>query len=354
MTRSHALVFLGAALLAASLPAPAAGQDDPLEVVTTLPYLGEVVKAVGGDRVKVEVLAPPGQDPHFIVPTPARSLQLHGADVLVENGVQLELWSERVIDGARNQRIRPGYPGHLYAAQGIRPLDVPTAQTRAAGDIHPGGNPHVWLDPLNLQKVARNVEACLAKVSPAGAASFAKNRAAFEARIDEAFFGPALLKILGPKLLHRLQQTGGLAAFLERKQYKGEPLSVQAGGWLRRARDLGGLKVIAYHQVWTYFSRAFGVEVVGTIEEKPGIPPAPAHLDALQQTASSTGARVVVIAPFYPSSRAEGVAERIGGASAVLPTQPGEEGTSDLFSMYDTIFERLEAAKARASSGRGS
>ena len=333
--------------LALAWGAPAAAQDKA-RVVTTLAYLGEVARKVGGERVTVEVLAPPGQDPHFIVPTPARAVVLGRADVLIESGIQLELWSERVIDLARNQDIRPGSGGHTYGAQGIRPLQVPRNQTRASGDVHVGGNPHVWLDPLNLKTVAKNVEAVLANVRPAHAEEFAKNRAAFAAEIDEAFFGKSLLKILGTRLLTRLQKQGRLVGFLRKKKLKGKALTELAGGWLGRALALGDMTVISYHQVWTYFEAAFGIKVVGTIENKPGIPPSPGHLSKLQAVAEARGTKVVVTAPFYPFSRAEGVAERIKGQAIVLPTQPGEEGTTDLRSLFDTIFTRIESARAKA------
>lgn len=336
-------------LLVGAAPARAHDGDGPIVVVTTLPYLADVAKAVGGKHVEVEFLAPPGQDPHFIQPTPARFLTLSKADVLVENGVQLELWSERVIDGARNQKIRPGYPGHTYAATGIKPLQVPRQQSRAGGDVHVGGNPHVWLDPLNLRIVAKNVETCLTATHPAWGPEFAQNREAFEKKLDEAFFGPKLIQLLGASLLHRLHDTGRLLGFLQEKQLKGEPLSKQAGGWLAQAIALQGTTFISYHQVWIYFETAFGLKVVGTIEEKPGIPPAPAHLEELESVAKATNTRIVGCAPFYPLTRAEQVAQSIGGAAVVLPTQPGEEGTTDVFSLYDTIFARLEEARDRAA-----
>lgn len=343
-TRTTALLGF---LLALSGAAPAAAQEDKALVVTTLPYLGDVARKVGGELITVEVLAPSGQDPHFIVPTPARAVVLGRADALIENGIQLELWSERVIDLARNQGVRPGSRGHAYAAQGIRPLGVPRNQTRASGDVHVGGNPHVWLDPLNLKKIAKNVEAVLANVKPAHAKTFATNRAAFEAELDEAFFGKTLLKILGTGLLTRLQKQGRLVGFLKKKTLKGKPLTEYAGGWLARALALGDLTIISYHQVWMYFEAAFGIRVVGTIENKPGIPPSPGHLSELKEVAKANGTRVVVTAPFYPFSRAEGVAERIGGQAVVLPTQPGEQGTKDLATLFDTIFTRLEETLAK-------
>lgn len=340
-------------LLVASSQTAQAQDDDPLSVVTTLNYLADVARAVGGKHVKVSSLAPPGLDPHFIQPTPTRSLTLSKADVLVESGIQLELWSERVIDGARNQKIRPGFPGHVYAAVGVQPKQVPRMQTRASGDVHVGGNPHVWLDPLNLKIIAQNVETTLATVRPAAAADFKAGRLAFEQKIDEAFYGKTLIKLLGRGRLNLLQKRGRLMGFLNKTKYKKKPLTDYAGGWLKRALDLKGLKVISYHQVWTYFVDTFGLTVTATIEEKPGIPPSPSHLTFLKQTATATGTSVVVSAPFYPFSRAEGVAERIGGKAVVLPTQPGEAKTTDLFNMFDVIFDRLEqAAKATRKSNQ--
>lgn len=338
------VVVLGLGLVA---PRATAQDQGKLVAVTTLPYLADLVRQIGGDEVEVQALVPPGQDPHFMVPTPALSVVIAEADVFVENGMQLELWTERVIDGARNQRIRPGYPGHLYASLGVTPLQVPALQTRASGDVHPAGNPHVWLDPLNLKIIARNIETRLTAVRPAAELTFAKNREAFEKRLDDAYYGPELVRILGANLLDRLQRTGRLRAFLQEKQLQGKPLTEQAGGWLRRSIALGDLSMITYHQVWTYFANSFGVRVVGTIEEKPGIPPSPSHLQDLQRLAQQHGTRLVECSPFYPMSRAEAVAEQIGGVAVQLPTQPGEaEGATDVFSMFDVIFTRLEAALA--------
>lgn len=342
MTTKHSLWIAFALTI---LAAPGQAQDEKAKVVTTLAYLGDVVREVGGDHVTVDVLAPVGQDPHFIVPTPARAVVLSSADALIENGIQLELWSERVIDLARNQDIRPGGTGHTYAAVGIRPLQVPKNQSRASGDVHVGGNPHVWLDPMNLKVIAKNVEETLSRVRPAHSQSFAANRAAFEAKLDEAYFGKELVRVLGVKLLSRLQKQERLVGFLKSKSFKGKPLRALAGGWLKRALDLEGLTVISYHQVWVYFESAFGIKIVGTIETKPGIPPSPAHLDLLKRTATATQTELVVSAPFYPFSRSEGVAERIGGKAVVLPTQPGEVGTTDIFSLFDGIFATLEEAR---------
>lgn len=343
-------LVMTAALLAATPALRAQDAPEPLVVVTTLPYLADLVRQVGGDHVEVQALVQPGQDPHFVQPTPALSVTLARAEVFLENGLQLELWTERVIDAARNARIRPGAPGHAYAATGVTPQQVPAQQTRASGDVHPGGNPHVWLDPLNLKVIARNVEQRLGAARPELAATFQRNREAFERRLDDACFGPELVKVLGASLLERLQRTGRLRTFLQERRLQDRPLAERAGGWLRRALDLGDLSMIAYHQDWTYFAQAFGVRVVATIEEKPGIPPSPGHLETLRRVAQTNHTRVVSYSPFYPASRAEGVAELVGGVAVQLPTQPGEaEGATDVFRLFDVIFARLEGASRRVA-----
>ncbi len=342
--------LLAVALLAAV--SSIARGDEPVRVVATLPHLGDVARRVGGDLVTVVVLARPGEDPHAIEATPAHGLALRQAEVFIENGAQLELWADRALDAAENPSIAVGQPGHVFAATGCQPLEVPTAaEVAAGGHVHGAGNPHVWLDPLNLIVAAANIERALAAVRPSGAETFRKNREAFAARIDEAYFGAELVRVLGAAQLERLQRSGRLVAFLREKAYKGKPLLDLAGGWLRQGLDLGGLKVVAYHRTWAFLGAAFGVETVGTIEEKPGIPASPEHLSQLTAAAQAAHVKVAICAPYEPLTRAEGVAERLPGVAVALPTQPGEgEGTADVFALFDRILSLLADAKKRAAA----
>jgi zinc/manganese transport system substrate-binding protein len=339
------------ALLLALAAVSACRADEPLRVAVTLPYLADVARAVGGDQVRVDVLVRPGADPHSIEATPAHIATLREADVFVENGMQLEEWAARALESAQNARLLPGQPGHVFAATGVAALEVPTPQMLAGGgDVHRAGSPHVWLDPLNLEVVARNVEVGLSAVRPGSAAAFEQGRKAFEARIDEAYFGPELLRALGATQLRQLARSGGLRAFLQRNAYRGHPLADLEGGWLAAARSLEGTPVISYHRTWAYAAAAFGFTVTSTVEERPGLAPSPAYLERLQASATQAGVKVVVVAPYEPASRAEAVAEPLGGAAVVLPTQPGEtEGTADVFAMFDAIVRLLVDAKRRTT-----
>ncbi|MEM7307352.1 MAG: metal ABC transporter substrate-binding protein [Planctomycetota bacterium] len=335
--------------LAATLPLLSAPQSDGAEtlfVVTSLPYIADVVRQVGGEDVEAVSLVAPGVDPHHVELTPAQLSQLRRSDLFLENGMQLESWAPRVLEASGRAELAQGGSAHAFVTNGIRPLEVPTAaEAQAGGHSHAAGNPHAWLDPLNLKVVANNVADALSAVAPERRSAFQERYVEYAKRVDAAFFGEELEALLGGRTLDRLHRSGRLIDFLEGREVRGEKLSGKLGGWLGRARALPEKKVFTYHRTWSYLEQAFDLEVVATLEEKPGIAPGPAYLEELSGRARSEGVRLVLAPPFYPSVRIEGFAERIGGTALILPTQPGEaEQTDDLFRMFDRILATLETA----------
>jgi len=335
--------------LALSLPLLSPSQDgetDKLFVVTSLPYIAEVVRQVGGEEVEAVSLVAPGVDPHHVELSPAQLAQLRRADLFLENGMQLESWAPRVLEASGRADLAQGERGHGFVTNGIAPLEVPAgAQAQAGGHSHSAGNPHVWLDPLNLKIIANNVAADLSRLAPEHRSDFQKRSVAYAKLIDAAFFGKDLEALIGGRTLDRLHRSGRLVEFLESKEVRGEKLIGKLGGWLGRARALGDKKVFTYHRTWSYLEQALGLEVVATLEEKPGIPPGPVYLEKLSGLARSKAVRIVLAPPFYPSVRIQGFAERIGGTALILPSQPGEaEQTEDLFAMFDQILSALEVA----------
>src|SRR5262245_5781935 len=119
-----------------------------VHVVCTLPTLKALTEEVGGDKVDVISLARGDQDPHFVTPTPVLMKKTRDADLFIENGFSLELWANEVVNGSGNSKIFGGTRGRIVAGNGISALEIPSVLTRELGDIHPQGNPHVWLDPL--------------------------------------------------------------------------------------------------------------------------------------------------------------------------------------------------------------
>lgn len=328
---------------------PAHAQDArPVRVVCTMPHLAAIATEVGGARVEVQALANGLYDPHFLIPTPGLMAAAAAADLYVEVGMGLELWSERVIDGSRNPRIRIGQDGHVYTFMGVETLQIPTVVSRVQGDVHPLGNPHIWLDPLNAKIQARNLALALKRVDSAFAAHYDDGLKSFEARIDEAYFGKELVELLGADLLNRLQRSGRLFSFLEERELRGVPLHEKLGeSWLGKMWPLRGTPFVGYHQSWAYFARAFGIRELGQIEPKPGIPPTPGHLAALEQQAKSAGVKVVLNEPYYDITRSQSFAERIGGVAVLMPNEPGVEGTEGYFGLLDEIIRRFTEAAAK-------
>ncbi|MEE9271643.1 MAG: metal ABC transporter substrate-binding protein, partial [Candidatus Krumholzibacteria bacterium] len=246
-----AIGFISSLLVVTGLlGAPAAGERDKLNVVTTLSVLEYIAGEVGGTRTSAQSLSDPRQDPHFVQPRPTLMKKTRQADVFVEVGLQLELWAQKVIDGAGNPRIQAGQPGRVVASNGISTLELPGILSREWGDVHPYGNPHVWLDPVNVKRMGANIADAFTSVDPEHADHYAGKLATFNARVDSALFGAELVANVGAAKLTRLAQRGRLFEYLADKGLAGE-----LGGWLKKAEPLRGQKIVTYHKTWVYFAR---------------------------------------------------------------------------------------------------
>jgi ABC-type Zn uptake system ZnuABC Zn-binding protein ZnuA len=321
-------------------------QDDAkVRVLATLPDVGSIAKEVGGDLVDVTTLANGYEDPHYVTPTPALMTAVSKADLFLEIGLSLELWSERVLDGARNPKVRPGTPGHQYVSDGITPLDVPGTITRASGDLHPEGNPHVWLDPLNGLVMARNIRDALIRVAPAHTAEFQAGYDGFAARLYETLYGPELVKLLGGPLLARLDRGGKLMDFLAKKSLEGKPLIDRLGGLQGRARAFRGKGIIFYHPSWVYFADRFGVDIRGYVEDKPGIPPSAKHRDELIAQVKAEAIAVVAVTSYYPKRVPEAICEATGAKLVLLPNATGGVAGADSYlDFLKLLVDRLADA----------
>jgi ABC-type Zn uptake system ZnuABC Zn-binding protein ZnuA len=330
-------------------PAAAAG---PLEVVCTLPTLAALVREVGGDRVAVTALSRGDQDPHFVSPTPSLMKKTRQADLFVELGLSLDLWADEVANGAGNPKILRGQPGRLVASDGVPVLEVPPVLSREFGDIHPQGNPHLWLDPLRAKRLAANIARALQGLRPGDAALFAENLERFDRRIDEALFGRELLELVGAAKLERLVFDGKLGSVLDSEEVDGRPLRQRLGGWLAKAAPLRGVPVVEFHKVWIYFARVFGLEIVGQIEERPGIPPGPQHQREIIELVRSRGVPLILVDNFYDPRLPEFVASQSGARVVLLPNQVGgEPGVEDYFALIDRILDELLEALPSARGG---
>jgi ABC-type Zn uptake system ZnuABC Zn-binding protein ZnuA len=275
------------ALLAA--PAPAAAQGR-LSVVTTSADLKALVEAVGGDRVAVESLAAPEQDPHAIELKPAQLARLRQAALVVRVGLDHEPWFAR---------LKPAAPV-LNASQGVRLLQTETPRLRAErrAHVHAFGNTHYWLDPQNAHPITASILEALVKLRPQERGAFEANRAAFLDKLDD-----------------RMKE------------------------WSATLAPFRGTKLVVIHDSWAYFAERFGLAIVAAAEPSPGVPPSPAELAALYRRMREAGVKVVIADPHSNPSLVRQIAEK-GGARAVTLLPSGD----DYIRLFDENVKRLAAA----------
>lgn len=323
----------------------------PLRVFATVTDLGSLAREVGGDQVAVDVMTKGREDPHFLEAKPSFIKQLSQADLYLQVGLELEVgYAPLLLQNARNGRILPGNRGYLDCSGAITALEVPSGPVdRSLGDVHPYGNPHYLLDPLNGLKVAALIRDRLSELRPEGQAHFAERYAAFRRRLEAALVGEALAQKYDASKLALLFELGKLDVFLE-QQGDAEKLA----GWLRLLRAHRGAKVVDDHNLWPYFTRRFGLVVIGHMEPKPGIPPTTSHLTALIDRMRAEKVRLILAAPYYDPRHARFVAEATGAAVVYLSHQVGgRNGTDDYLSLIDYNVRQVAGAlESRLKAGQ--
>jgi zinc/manganese transport system substrate-binding protein len=321
----------------------ASAQGEKLKIVTTLNYLRYLAQEIGGDRVTAVALANPQQDPHYVTPTPSMNQLSSDADLFIENGLSLDIWQRNVVDASGNPKIQAGSPGHLIATINIPVKELPTEVSRAWGDIHPQGNPHVWLDPLNIRIVAQNIAGRLKQLDPDNASYYQSRLEQYKATLDAALFGEGLLKALGKSggdILARKTLNNELIDWLKLRR-----LEAKLGGWMKESERLSGLKVISYHKTYIYFADRFGLGIIGELEEKPGIPPPPQHRDAIVEQVKREGIRVILNDNFYSRAAADYIASKTGARVAITYLDVGATPETDTYEKLITfLIQDIEQA----------
>jgi ABC-type Zn uptake system ZnuABC Zn-binding protein ZnuA len=348
LTRYHTIqTMMSMSLLVAALcliggNALAQGDAQPLQVAVTVPELGSLIREIGGDQVAVTVFAKGMEDAHFVEAKPSFIKTLSTADLFIQMGMELELgWASALQQNARNSRILPGARGFLDASAAIVPLDMPTGPVdRSLGDVHPAGNPHYLLDPVNGLRVARLIQARLIELRPDRRHAFEQRYDAFRQRLGVALVGEALAQKYDPEKLAILDEAGRLADFLNTQGDVG-----RLGGWLGLLRPYAGAKVVADHNLWPYFARRFGLSVVAFLEPKPGLPPTTKHLNAVIELMRAQRITVVLANPYFDPRGAQLVAQQTGARIVKMAHQVGaRQGTDDYLQMVDYNVRQLAAA----------
>ena len=260
-------------------------------VVTSITPLGDFVHHVGGDRVQVEVLVPPGTSPHTFEPTPEQVKLLARADLLVLNGVGLEFWADKMVESAGNPDLRV-----VVTAEGLDILQTADEEGKV------GGNPHVWLDPINAALQVARIRDALVQVDPAGKDVYLKNGAGY---IED-------LKALDRDIMLRVAQ------FREKR-------------------------FVAFHWAWVYFARRYGLEQVAVIERMPGSEPSPGDIAQVVEAIRGIGAKAIFAEPQLSPRVAEAIAAETG-AQVLFLNPLGEPPDYDYIRTMQHNVEQLEKA----------
>ncbi|TMD17264.1 MAG: zinc ABC transporter substrate-binding protein [Chloroflexi bacterium] len=280
MKRLTALVLLSALVV---LTVPGVEAARKLRVVATIPDLKALTEAVGGDLLEADSLSRGSINAHEIEIRPSMMLKLRRADIVVENGLELDRWIDVAVQGSNNENIVRGGAGVIDVSRGIPVLEVPTVRVdRSMGDVHPLGNPHYSLDPGLAPIITQNILEGLSRAAPEHRATFERNRQAFLAQLES-----------------------------------------RMAEWTKLMEPVKGSKVVVYHPQWIYFLTRFGLIESGWVEERPGIPPSPGHLVRLVRTMKDEKIKVLIYAPWNDQKLAEKIAEEAGAKPVLLAQMVG-------------------------------
>ena len=292
-------------LVALAAPAVFAAK---LNVVTTTSDLASITQEIGKDKINVVSLGKGYQDPHFIEPKPSFLLLLRNADLIEVIGLELEIgYLPPLLDQSRNPKIHVGTPGYLDLSQHVEILDRPTgAVNRSMGDVHAAGNPHYWLDPANAVRMAADIAARLSQLDPADAPVFNANLQQFKVKLNDA-----------------------------NKR------------WMTQLAPFRGAKIVTYHNSWPNFVRRFGLNVVGYVEPKPGVPPSPSHTFELMKLMKDQGVKAILVEPYFDRKTPDSLGQQTGAKVLVMyPSVGGTAQLTDYVALFDhNIAQLVQALK---------
>ena len=291
--RKTAVVLI--ALLLSATPAFA-----KVKVVATLQWIGSVAGEIGKGQVEVATLVKPNQDPHLVEARPSMILATRKADILMYNGLDLEIgYLPVLIESSRNPNIQPGKPGNFDCSHFVTVLEKPVSVDRSMGDVHPLGNPHYLYSARNVLAVAEGMANALSTIDPSHANSYKANLSSFQEKV-------------------RVKQ----------KEWSSLPLK--------------GKEYVAYHKYFEYLAADYGLKIVAYVEPKPGIPPSAGYIERLIETIKETRPNGILLTPYYGRRETDFLTQKTGVRNIVVPHDVGAiPGANDWFSFMDQTLSAL-------------
>jgi ABC-type Zn uptake system ZnuABC Zn-binding protein ZnuA len=301
-------------VVAALLVSTSAFSQGKLNIVAATEDLAALAREVGGDHVTVDSIAKGYQDPHFVEAKPSFILKLQKADVLIVVGRELEIgWLPPLEQQSRNAKIQPGAEGYLDASLQASILEIPTGQiTRAMGDVHPLGNPHYWLDPENGKRIAKEIADKFSELRPNDRAYFQQRLTDFTTRLDAA-----------------------------------------EKGWAAKMAPYKGTKIVTYHRSFPNFAERYGLDIIGYVEPRPGIPPTPQHTLDLINEMKRQNVKLVLVEPYFDLKTPNAIGRETGAQVLVMPPSVGgTKEVTDYFKLFDYDINLLVNAIQKSGGGK--
>lgn len=274
-----------------------------LNIFVCEPEWGSLLEELAGDQAEITVATTAFQDPHRLQARPSLIAAVRRADLVVCTGADLEIgWLPLLLRRSGNAKIQAGNPGYFLAADFVRRLEVPKSIDRAQGDVHPQGNPHIHLNPRNIRRVADALAERLTKLDPGNSKDYDMRLDDFQSRWRDA-----------------------------------------TQRWEDRALGLQGMRLASHHRSFSYLADWLDLDIVATLESKPGVPPSGAQLAKLLEQLTPNPPLGVIRTPFENEKPSMWLAERLELAEITLPyTIGGTDESTDLFTLYDETIRMLE------------
>jgi ABC-type Zn uptake system ZnuABC Zn-binding protein ZnuA len=342
------LITLASTLVALGLNTSLVAQDAPLRVAVSTPDLKSLAERLGGAHVRVFCFSKGPEDPHVIEILPSFVKELQQAELFIQVGLGIEdAWLEDLLTRAGNDRVKPGGPANLNVGSGVRRLGEDDGADAVPGSFHEEGNPHYLLDPVEGLKAARLICDRLIELRPAKKTELEELHQQFVRAWAVAYFGETTAAKLE---LARLEDfTDGAA------------LEATLAAWLQAHPDAGGIvgaltprrgeKIVGDHDLWPYFARRYGLELVGYLEPSPGVPPTTKHLGELIGSMKEAKVRVILTAPYFDQRHGRFVSQRTGAKVVAMAHQCGARpGTDDYLDMVK--FNATQLANALKEGGQ--
>ena len=289
-------LLLCLSLLLYSAPASA----DKIKVVATIAPLADFARQVGGDKVEVTLLLPPGASPHTYEPTPKVVRELSQASLFLKIGSGLEFWADRLLKAA---------PANIRTVDSSAGVDLIKGLPHDHGHAHQkrdeqaNTDPHIWLDPLICTQIITKIETALSRIDPSGALYYKKNAAVYQEKLRELD-----------------KEISGRTKLFRTREY------------------------VTFHSAWNYFSRRYGLKVAAVIEESPGKEPAPRHVKKIIEILKSLNTRVIFAEPQFSPKIAETIAGEAGAKVLFLDPEGGQKGRETYIEMMKYNLAVMEKA----------